>query len=76
MRQQQYIRSLEEAYETYGKDNLIPISFIKQQIFYAKHGCQPRFIWEKEDCQGKLVAWYLKCETEAVHRLWNETKPK
>lgn len=76
MKQQQYIKSLEEAFEIYGRENLIPISFIKQQIFFSRHGVQPRFIWEKEDGSGKIVAWYLKVETQFVSKLWNDTKPQ
>ncbi|POO87868.1 hypothetical protein [Clostridium sp. 3-3] len=75
MRQQQYVGSLEQAFDIYGRENLIPISFIKQQIFYAVHGVQPRFIWEKEDGSGKIVAWYLKYETDYVKKMWVENKP-
>ena len=30
--------SLDEAFDCYGRENLIPIDLIKQQIFYAIHG--------------------------------------
>ena len=60
--------SLEEAIECYGRDNLVPIDNIKQLIFYAKHGCQPRFIWE-------ITGWYLKSETNYVYRKWIESNP-
>lgn len=76
MKQQHYIKSLDDAFDIYGRDNLVPISFIKQQIFLAKQGCQPRFIWEKEDCKGKLVGWYLKSEFMALKPLWDATKPQ
>jgi len=68
--------SLEEAFECYGRENLVPIDFIKQQIFYAKHGCQPKFIWEKEGEPGKLTCWYLKSETNFVYKKWIENRPK
>ena len=67
--------SLEEAIECYGRDNLVPIDNIKQLIFYAKHGCQPRFIWEKEGSQSKITGWYLKSETNYVYRKWIESNP-
>lgn len=62
--------SLEEAFDCYGRENLIPIDNIKQLIFYAKHGCQPRFIWEKEGTDGKITGWYLKSETNYVYKKW------
>ena len=62
--------SLEEAIECYGRENLIPIDNIKQLIFYAKHGCQPRFIWEKEGSNGKITGWDLKSETNFVYKKW------
>ena len=68
--------SLEEAFECYGRENLVPIDFIKQQIFYAKHGCQPKFIWEKEGEPGKLTCWYLKSKTNFVYKKWIENRPK
>lgn len=68
--------NLEEAKKCYGEDNLIPIDFIKQQLFYAKCGCQPKFIWESEKQDGKIVAWYLKSETIYARNRWEETKPK
>lgn len=46
---------LEELINKYGKENLVPISFIKQQLFYAKCGCQPVFIWEKENQKGGIL---------------------
>jgi len=68
-------KSLEEAKEVYGEGSLVPISFIKQIIFYAKHGVQPKFVYESEKDSGKVVGWYLKNETEYVHRKWKESKP-
>lgn len=68
-------KSLNEAFECYGRDNLIPIDLIKQQIFYAKNGCQPVFIWEKEGSDGKLTCWYLKSETMYVYHKWLANRP-
>ena len=67
--------SLEEAKKCYGEENLIPIDFIKQQLFYARCGCQPKFIWESEKQEGKIVGWYLKSETQYALDKWKETKP-
>lgn len=67
--------TLEEAFECYGRNNLIPIDNIKQIIFYTKHGCQPRFVWEKENESGKITAWFLRDETSYVYRKWMENNP-
>lgn len=67
--------SLNELIKKYGRENLIPIDFIKQQLFYAKHGCQPVFIWEKENQKGKITCWYLKKDTVTVKKEWDKTKP-
>lgn len=67
--------SLDEAKQCYGEENLIPIDFIKQQIFYAKCGCQPKFIWESEKEQGKIVGWYLRAETQYAYKKWLQNRP-
>lgn len=68
--------TLEEAIECYGRENLIPIDNLKQIIFYTRHGCQPRFIFENELKPGKLTAWFLKSETNYVYRKWQMTETK
>lgn len=68
-------RTLEEATSCYGRENLVAIDFIKQQLFYAKCGCQPKFIWEKEGSDNRITAWYLKTETTYARRKWEETRP-
>ncbi len=67
--------SLAEAIECYGRENLVAIDCIKQIIFYTSHGCQPKFIWEKETEPGKLTCWYLKSETNFVYKKWCNSKP-
>lgn len=66
--------SLDDAIKCYGKNNLVAISFLKQIIFYTKHGVQPCFIWESERNKGKLTCWYLKSETEYINKLWKDSK--
>lgn len=68
--------SLEEAIDCYGRENLIPIDFIKQIIFYTQHGCQPKFIWENEGKKEKITAWFLKSETSFVYKKWMNTRPE
>lgn len=68
--------SLDEAFDCYGKDNLIPISNLQQMIFYAKHGCQPKFIFENELKPGRITCWYFKNESEFVYNKWLKEHPK
>lgn len=67
--------SLNEAIECYGRENLIAIDCIKQIIFYASHGCQPKFVFENETKPGKIAAWFLKSETNYVYKKWLATSP-
>lgn len=66
--------TLDEAIDCYGRENLIAIDCIKQIIFYTAHGCQPKFVWEKEGSQGKLTCWFLKNETNFVYKKWLANK--
>ena len=54
------VTNIEEAFECYGKENLVPITFLKQVKFYIQ----------------KLTYWFLKAETQYVKRMWDATKPK
>jgi hypothetical protein len=66
--------NLRELIMVYGKDNVVPISFLKQIIFYANNGCQPKFVYESEKQQGKIVCWYLKKDTVLAKKKWDLTK--
>ena len=68
--------SLEEAIECYGRENLIAIDNIKQIIFYTSHGCQPKFVWEKENSPGKITCWFHKAETKYVYAKWLGNRPR
>lgn len=68
-------KSLDEAIECYGRENLVAIDLIKQIIFYVNHGCQPKFVWENEEKPGKITAWFLKNETSYVYKKWMENRP-
>lgn len=68
--------SLDEAKSVYGENSLVPISSIKQIIFYTRHGCQPKFVWESEKEKGKIVAWFHKKESELIYKRWCENKPE
>ena len=68
--------SLSEAIECYGRENLIAIDNLRQIIFYTRHGCQPKFVFENELKPGKIAAWFLKHETSYVYKKWLESFPK
>lgn len=67
--------NLEEAISCYGRENLIAIDMLPQIIFYTKHGCQPKFVFENELKPGKITAWFLKDETKYVYKKWGENAP-
>ena len=42
------VTNLEEAFDCYGKDNLVPITFLKQVKYYIQHCVQPILVYPKE----------------------------
>lgn len=67
--------SLEDVIDCYGRENLVAIDSLKQAIFYAVHGCQPKFVWEKEGSPGKITFWFLKSESNYIYKKWMENRP-
>ena len=69
------VTNLEEAFDCYGKENLVPITFLKQVKFYIQNCVQPILVYPKEGDDTKLTYWFLKAETQYVKRMWDATKP-
>lgn len=71
------LETIQDAYECYGQENLVPIDLLKQIIFYTSRGVQPVFTCEseKEGKKGQLVCWFLKSETQWVYKKWKENRP-
>lgn len=71
------LKTLQDVKDCYGEDNLIPIDFLPQLIFYTSKGVQPVYVCEseKEDKKGKIAYWFLKSETQWVYKKWNENRP-
>lgn len=69
------INTIEEAYEIYGSDSLVPISFMPQSMFYIKHGVQPVVTLPKDGEQNKMTWWYLRSETYQLKKEWDATRP-
>lgn len=67
--------TLEECIECYGRGNLVAVCTLSQIIFYVKHGCQPKFVWENEKTPGKITCWFLKSESQYVYKKWMEHNP-
>lgn len=71
--------TLDEVFECYGRENLIPIDYLPQIIFYTSYGCQPKFVCEHENKAGKLTCWFLKSESSFIYKRWvkaNQPKDK
>jgi len=69
--------TLDEVFECYGRENLIPIDYLPQIIFYTKFGCQPKFVFENEKKEGRLTCWFLKNESNFIHKKWlNANQPQ
>lgn len=71
------LETLQDVFDCYGADNLVPIDLLKQVIFYTSRGVQPVFTCEseKENRKGQLVCWFLKTETQWVYKKWKENRP-
>ena len=67
-------KELQNLIDIYGRDSLVCVGFLKQIMFYAKNGCQPKFIYENELKPGYITAWYLKEETIQAKKAWDNTK--
>lgn len=59
--------NIDEVIECYGRYNLVPIENLQQVLFYVKHGCQPKFVYEHENKPGKITFWFVKNETSYIY---------
>lgn len=64
------LRTLQEVFEYYGRENLVAIDNLAQIIFYTSHGYQPKYVCENELKKGRMTAWYLKEESKPVYKKW------
>lgn len=71
------LKTLQDAFDCYGEDKLIPIGKLKQALFYIKKGVQPVFMYpsEIENKQDRATFWFLKSETQWVFKKWQESRP-
>ena len=68
--------SLDEVYECYGKENIVPITQLPQIIFYtSKWRVQPKRIEESEKNHGHLCCFFHKGETKKCYEEWMRNRP-
>lgn len=69
--------SLDEVFEAFGEDGVIPITEMKQIIFYISKYCiQPVWICPSETNIGKMAYYFIKAETKKPYAEWSKNKPK
>lgn len=69
--------SIDDVYECYGRENIIPITNIAQIIFYtARYKLQPKWIDESSENKGKIVCYFHKGETHKAFIEWTKNKPQ
>lgn len=68
--------TLDQCFECYQRENLVAIDTLPQILFYVKMGCQPKYVAENENKQGRITCWFLKSETAFAYKLWQESNPK
>lgn len=67
--------SLEEVYECYGKDNIIPITQLSQIIYYtSKWHVQPKWTQESEHNPGHICCFFHKGETKKCYEEWMKNR--
>nr|DAE86316.1 MAG TPA: translation initiation factor-like protein [Caudoviricetes sp.]DAQ99762.1 MAG TPA: translation initiation factor-like protein [Caudoviricetes sp.]DAX13862.1 MAG TPA: translation initiation factor-like protein [Bacteriophage sp.] len=68
--------SLDEVYECYGRENIIPITQLPQIIFYtSKWHVQPKWTEESERNPGHLCCFFHKGETKKCYEEWMKNRP-
>lgn len=71
----QIFKSLEDVYDCYGKSNIVPITNIKQIIFYtSKYRIQPKWITQSDRNEGHLVCYFHKGETKDAYEVWMKNR--
>ncbi|MBT9778849.1 hypothetical protein GPL15_20425 [Clostridium sp. MCC353] len=68
-------KNLEEVYECYGEHNIIPVTALKQIIFYTSHKIQPKWICESANNEGHICCYFHKGETKKLYSEWLKRRP-
>lgn len=69
---------LQEVYDCYGEENIVPITNLAQIIYYtSKWRVQPKYVCESDRNQGRIVCYFHKGETKKPYEEWmNNRKEK
>lgn len=71
----QVFDSLDEVYEAFGKDGVIPITFMPQIIFYlSNYNIQPVWTTPSETNKGQVAFYFIKAETKKPYEAWQKRK--
>lgn len=63
--------SLEDVYECYGEENIVPITQLPQIIYYtSKWHIQPKWTQESDKHPGHLCCFFHKGETKKCYNAW------
>ena len=67
--------SLQEVYDCYGEENIIPITNLAQIIYYtSKFRVQPKWVDESDRNKGHIVCYFHKGETVKPYEAWMKNK--
>lgn len=67
--------SLQEVFDCYGEENIIPITNLAQIIFYtSKWKVQPKYTCESDRNPGHIVCYFHKGETKKPYEEWMKNR--
>ncbi len=67
--------TLQEKIDEFGRENLIPIDFIKQQLFLCKARLSTCFYLGKGKSKRENYMLVFKKDTKFAKSEWDKTKP-
>ena len=71
----QVFDSLEEVFEAFGEDGVIPITFMPQIIFYLSNfNIQPVWTTPSEVNDNTLALYFIKAETKKPYEAWQKRR--
>lgn len=69
--------NLDEVLNAFGTDGVIPITEMKQIIFYiSRYAIQPVWICPSETNPGKMAYYFIKAQTKKPYEDWMKNRPR
>lgn len=66
---------LQDVYDCYGEENIIPITNLRQIIFYtSRFKVQPKWVDQSDRNEGHIVCYFHKGETIKPYEEWMKNK--